>query len=735
MQLEREMKAESGNATDDEEHVVEPTHMEFLAINHGDDRLGSKFASRSRAYIETERMLDEKERRDTFEQELKAFLAQNEDLDDPIEGSPGGFAQFVGPDRSEAIAHHHISALVAAATELERTPTEPELPKVIANEQADALFLLASLSAERPQEDVTQQQPQPVQDTVPTSPPSQIGTPASPTALLGPTSPFEPQSNASAAMSLETPTTSPAKPSGVHDNFGYTTPKQDATGVTVEQESEVVKKATPVRTSHRIMDILNDDEDVSVSKMRGSLPPVFEPYPSASPARQENISQSQPLRYNSSGDNAIVQDDDPYPAAEDELYPRTEENSYGRISEESYREAGEAARSRSPPQSGQYWYSNNPGLRIGQASEDNRTPLKRIKEMLEHQRARNTTETHRRRSEVENGHRERQEPYSVVRESVDRTQMGPPLSRPFSPHEKSSTGREVHQNSTRAVSASPSNAPLSYEHSPIYRHSTPYAPPLRQSSHDQVHRPQWDGERRQSGSQASAPLPPYGYVTSPAQPYIPDLDRTRPTSSGHQKTYAPPSAGLPAPVNTLPPKPPAPPPINYRFAHYDPVPAKVAYHQQSPYLGVPHPPLPGPPPSPYGMPYIGHPSYQGYVPPPGSFQAPPPPILANSPYPPLKIHQYGGQPILPASMAPPPHASAPMQPYAQPPLAPSPFSPQGPPPPGMARHLEPAPIPPPPTRLEERSDSQSRPRRAYRSYHAPGTEFRSYQPHAKSRRG
>jgi hypothetical protein len=113
-------------------------------------------------------------------------------------------------------------------------------------------------------------------------------------------------------------------------------------------------------------------------------------------------------------------------------------------------------------------------------------------------------------------------------------------------------------------------------------------------------------------------------------------------------------------IHKRPRKPQGPPPITYRFAHYDPVPIRSTYSLSTPLSSQPISHAP-PPPSPYGPGYNHPHSYQsGYVPPPGSFHAPPPPPPNMSPYPPLKVHQDGGQPVLPPNRASPPRSLPPV---------------------------------------------------------------------------
>ena len=160
----------------------------------------SRFASRSRAYVETERVLDKEIVRHELHRQQRVFEEQNDDIDDAARTIPIGFARFNGPDRAEAIAHHNVSKLVDAAFELEKTP-QPEPSKVIPNEQANALFILASVSADRPQEAVVkdEQQPQP-KIALP-----QITIPAPQVTLNRAASPLEPVSSTPPLVTSEPP--------------------------------------------------------------------------------------------------------------------------------------------------------------------------------------------------------------------------------------------------------------------------------------------------------------------------------------------------------------------------------------------------------------------------------------------------------------------------------------------------------------------------------------------------
>ena len=257
-----------------QDNVIAPTHVDFPTVGD-DDRLGSKFASRSRAYVETERLLDEDLVRKRFDQQRKAFVANDEDADDSIEDA-GGFAAFIGPDRTEAIAHWNIMSLVDAATDVESTPIPPQPPKIIPNEDADALFLLAQLSADAPRGYIIKQQ----QDEA-----------ASSAELFRAPSPAELLPSTAAILAAES-----GKVSGeLHEQHprNQTPHHPETNGVHPTEEPDPPKNETPARSTHRIMDMLNDDAEVPIPKPRVAR----EQTPAATPSRRLSISHgATPLR-------------------------------------------------------------------------------------------------------------------------------------------------------------------------------------------------------------------------------------------------------------------------------------------------------------------------------------------------------------------------------------------------------------------------------------------------------
>jgi hypothetical protein len=594
------------------------------------------------------------------------------------------------------MAHYNVSTLVDAAYEVEKTPPPA---KVLPNEGADALFMLATLSAEISQEPVIKNEQQQQQE-LPASqvaPPTQVETPAPQVELNRSVTPIEPLSPKSAAMSLETPKSSPTKIVQAQVEIDQSTHRQETNGNATprEAETEITKVEPPAKvSSHRIMDILNDDVEVPVSKSRESQPPAREETPYTSPLLQRRTVESN----HSASQNGSHRE-------ETKLRHHEQSDDQPMLDSE---ETKIACTSASPPRD-HYW-TNRGGLR-DDSSLPKLNPIDRIREMLE-RKARNEGQSPQlnRREFRAPPNDYRQEGSSTRGDSNDRSQMpAPPLSRAFSPQERSNTaGRESRRPSVGGINASSSNGTQSYDQSPRTSHASFPPPPPRQQS--QEHTSSYlDNGRRLSGSQASQAAQ---YGGGSAQPYPHDRNRSGPTPPIHQSPYPTPNTqNLPSISQSLPAKPPGPPPVptKYRFAPYEP-PRPLTYphpqaakyapashpSQSEPIRPGPHYPNPhhsgpqhhpashqppshypdphrpgqshnGPPPQQYSGSYNGGPPYQRYVPPVGTFTAPPPPPQAHPmpQYPPIKFQQYGGQPILPASMAPP-HSHSQGPPLSQP---------------------------------------------------------------------
>lgn len=701
-QLQRESrKSQDGAGTEDEDNVLPPARFAFPPL-HTDDRVGSKFASRSRAYVESEHLLDEELRRAAFGGSLKHFIAEDEDADDSIleAPTPVGFATFTGPDRAEALAHQAIKDLIDAANDIDNTTVVPPAPSVIPNEQADALFMLASLSADVPRNTVVTQPDHKVLAAADgrQTPSKDFGTSTSP--LQHATGPF---------AAVLNPMSGKSEDSGKRKStiiMEYPKPVK---------EPVAVAKETPTRSTHRIMDMLNNDSDTPPKKSRPSAASIEH-----TPSDVYRMSASQgvtPSRSGMIGLSSIMHQQDVQPE---------------QATSSVQRDALPSRESYSSPATARAWpepHSKTPSFIRPTSLEELRRkdPLHMLREML----------NSKSKPDWKNPASQRTESSGFAQRERAQMTAPPLLSRPFSPSgiaEKSDAPKESHRASS-AYNASPSAPPLPYQQSPSA--APAYLP--HQSSQDPGSS-YWDRDRRHSGSQAQPPPPPQPFGASPQQ--------TKAVAP-HQSPFSAPSAPpqLPSISQTLPSKSSggqSSAPINFRFAHYDPAPPRPAYQPPQPnYPPSSQPPPPAPPSTHYTPSYNGPPHQGGYVPPPGSFQAPPPPPTtttnASTPYPPLKIHQYGGQPILPANMAPPPsHSQSPKMTFI------------GAPPPAYSppqHHTAPQSNPSYETNASREQPSSERPaepgsgpirqpRRAYRSYHAPGSQFRPYNgPESTRRRG
>ncbi|KAH6642635.1 hypothetical protein C7974DRAFT_106478 [Boeremia exigua] len=672
-QIEREWKNAQDDATDDEDNVLPPTYTDGSTTGV-DDRLSSKFASRSRAYVEADRELENDVRRSLFDQARATFVAKDEDANDSINELTGGFAQYAGPDRSEAIAHYNIASLVDAVVEVERTPSpEPHLPEeqIIPNDQATMLMFLADLSTSVPENDHRSAAPGEtfVEEPLP-NPEQHLDRQGS--LPLVPGSPLRLDSN----VSHDSPVPTPQPALSI---------SQDAlhlglNGNNTTKPSEITEKPAPARTTHRIMDMLNNDSDVPVSKPRASLPPTQDPQPPGTPSRRDhNIQHETPSRNDATRLENIVNqpeqtesehhvDQQLMDALSGPVPPPTEPPSPARPHPMPWQQPGVLPQHNIPPPR-----EADESLR----RKDPRDTLRKIRELLD-------------RKAAEHG---------IV--YPDRSHWSDYLKRPDDRREAAPAYDPQHP-SAGLQSVSDTNAP----------------PSQRRGSYDRG-QSYWDRDRQSSVSQASRPSPFQG---SPPQLYNGDSSR-----SGHAPAHQ-------SPYASLPPKPPGPPPsnpVNFRFAHYDPIPppqtSRPPYHlPTSNFPSASHPPHPPPPPGPYGHTYPS-PYQHAYAPPSVPYQAQPPPPPNASQYPPLKIHQYGGQPILPASMAPPPYPGLVQHSQSAATSAFSPLLGQA----ATSQQQPPSLQPNPHSEQSDRRDSnfmgpQSRPRRAYRSYHAPGTQFRTY---------
>ncbi|KAF2203284.1 hypothetical protein GQ43DRAFT_470097 [Delitschia confertaspora ATCC 74209] len=794
MQLEREIAAEEGDATDDEDNIVPPTRKSYVPHSKPNiqDENTYKYESRSRAYIETDRMWDLCEKRRKLDYMRSVFMQENEEFDDAVDNLPGGFASYIGPDREPAMAAYNINTLADAAKEVETAPVLSEPPKVIRNEEATALYILASLSSEKPPEAAAktktpQNLPQSTPQVRAITPAQNLEPHRQPSPSAGPPS-------GSTAMSLETARSSPVKP----PNPVEESPAHAESNGAQEKEPITVKEEAPVKVSgNKIQDLLNNDQDMPSPRRReprtsgfseqvvSSSPMLWEkeapnqvgqkaPQTIASSPRllASAIQRDQKVQQSPMGMKSILHSED-QPLSRKPVTPSTEP----------------ARPALSPNSHDQFWSSKRLKEKTPDGHLPKRNPLARIKHMLDVKQGKNPSEG----ASNKPAHI-RSDSQSSRRDSFDRTDMGPPGL--INQRERSASITESRRPSLgQPPAASPSTVPVQ-SNIPVWSNTPRYAHRASQQHAPlpQMH-PHWENDRRMSGPQQRPQTPSGGYQPHQPQPYPQEYHQGGPPQPHQQQ--------LPAYGQPLPPKPNQPTPQNYRFAHYEPAQQQRGPPQPPPqqYIAVAHPQGPPPPPpgsqvvygappphphqSPYpgapgpsgpplqfappysGPPTYGHPAYnappppyQVYQPPPQGYGAPPPPPQG---YAPLKVHQYGGTPILPANIQPHPsqapipqppppgaYAQGPPPPpvYGQPPPQQQPQYEvqQGPPPQQpqyeMRQGSQGPPGPPPQQQAtSESAHSASRggpqPRRRYRS-HAPvgGHEFKNYTgPNPPRRRG
>ncbi|KAJ4340378.1 hypothetical protein N0V87_002671, partial [Didymella glomerata] len=276
-QIEREWKAAQDDATDDEDNVLPPTYTDD-PVQGADNRLAPKFASRSRAYVEADRELENDVKRKMFDQLRTSFVDKDDDADDSIEHLTGGFAQFAGPDRTEAIVHYNINSLADAAHDIERTPSPPiRLPKaqVIPNDQATMLMCLADLSTAQTNHDSNTAAQIPKDSYQP----PHAGLPVVDQPHARQTSPIlAPGSSLALPSQMEIGVPTGAVQPGLNGMHAVKTP---------EVYERIPEKPTPARTTHRVMDMLNNDSDVPAAKARASVPSAQEPQPPNTPSGQD----------------------------------------------------------------------------------------------------------------------------------------------------------------------------------------------------------------------------------------------------------------------------------------------------------------------------------------------------------------------------------------------------------------------------------------------------------------
>jgi hypothetical protein len=425
-----------------------------------EDRIGSKYASRSRAYVEADNELEDDGRRRRFNLARAAFVAKDEDADDSIEDATGGFARFAGPNRDEAIAHYNLTSMAEAAVEVERTPTprieEPKI-EVLPNAQAVDLMMLAELSGQQRDMNV-HKMTNPFQQNLRSEPQPQaprVATPPRAQELNRQASPVY----ASQSMSFPSQAahSSPVKPSPMAVHRTQQMPQSEPNGII-----EASRDTIPTRVStHRIMDMLNNDSDVPIFRSRESQPPQAPPQEPSTPSRKSVISQHNTPSHDTVPPLDTGVDDTEHPvdqALMDAL-------------------GGRPSQPPSPPATQQPW--SRPNVAPAREADDaprRKDPLQKIRELLD-RKAR-----------------------EVGREPPDRSgyRFGKGSAATFLPRMSSMQAAQDRQDVAGYDPTRPSAGLYPTSSSSA---APTYPPAVRRESQDHGHS-HWDHGRRMSGSQA-----------------------------------------------------------------------------------------------------------------------------------------------------------------------------------------------------------------------------------------
>lgn len=612
-------------------------------------KLPAEYDSRSRYFMETEGLWTDCERRQLLQEEQERFLEENaQEFEHPAMAVAGGFASFDGPPRHYTRAHSYLQLMSDAAEELDRQAKASEKAKedkakILPNEEAWRLQILADLSSTQP---ILVHGTRKRAKTIAKQPAAIVTTPTRPTFF---SSGNEPPSAASTAMSLESESsaTSPRKLPGSRSLFenemARPQPVMEKPSAPSLQERDQERpiihamKEEGQSEPHPFLQQVYEERRPTIAeppKSSGQVPP---PLTIGDALELGLIHEGVPDLH-----DAIVAHNRRAPADEQIEVPVKSQNE----------------RRTSAPQPVDTRDEVQDRFKRRREASPQRNPLDRIRQNLAFVR-RQTPEIPERR----------QERWSALDEQRN---MPPPL------HPMHSHAHDGRHEISRPFSPHTPRYPGDHGHS-------------RTSSSTEGRRYPWEEQRRAS---TGLPHPSYdspsAHHPTPAFEYRPSAVPPPPHNYGERRAPIPPPpqthyiAGPsgPPPFAYLGPQGPSPRPAQeVRSQHGPPHPSSAGHHPgqygpppppQSPYVsivphGAPHtsaPPYPGPPP-PLHQPYQGHPQYPQPVPPPPypgpNISHAPPPSTAHPddrsmhgvpPPPQYAGSQYGGQPILPASMDP-----------------------------------------------------------------------------------
>ncbi|KAL9097736.1 MAG: hypothetical protein Q9165_000062 [Trypethelium subeluteriae] len=619
----------------------------------------TRFDSRSRYFVETDRLWDECQERDRIAGDISK-------IDESAKPQlPGKFAVHDSADRNQAIAILNVSNLARASQAVEEGITEP--PKHIENSAAMALQALATAAETMPLARKPPKKPEP-----PPEPP----TPTLPQEIITPSKPpnTTPQSSSS---------TTQEKPGSVYVKWRLESHKKSKSGQMNGVRSS--KKEAPTRSPAKISELLNQDQaEERVAPSAAKRPKVaedeFRPMGQIPPFSQRPVSPIRMLGERREGipgefdhvrHHSITQHPQPrpnefaaVPMGSDRMHmlqeplrePRPLErpplqppaqfpNEKRDYYQTPYRERS-LERAPMPPPALQHVSNAHRRTRTGSGSASalaspstpsraDQSPVAGPNWPPRRGSVERPTYAEDRRASMDTSHQ--RVPPAAMPPILHPTQPEPnrPQEHGYRPRAQS------HPHPYPPNQAPPPNPPPPPYH-PQYAHHHPPPPPP----------PQWS----QAGSPSSFPPPPPSRYSGhgPLGPPPPPPNLPPATTQPYPQTYShtlpppppPPQMGAYPGFGSHQPPPPPPPP-------FQPGPPPPSYTQPPPPAAYQTHPLPPPPPGPPGPPGPPH----GHAAPPG-----PHPTTA----PQYAPQQFGGQPILPANMDPrqshPPPATHHMQP-------------------------------------------------------------------------
>ncbi|KAI9697713.1 MAG: hypothetical protein M1820_007700 [Bogoriella megaspora] len=647
--LREQQKEEDGGATDDEEGGIVPHTKKRLPNGELKPLLYPEYWSRSRYFVETERLWDENEERRDFTNGVA------EADEDALKVQPGINTRFAGEeDRQVARATLSISNLAHAAQAVEEgLPEPPPPPQHIANRDATALQALAAIAETQPPAIKPPQKPEEIH---PEPPPAM-------------------QEMIMSSKPMNAPVQPPTqeKPGSVYVKWRLDSHRKPKTGQTNGVRANRREMAANSPANSKIHDLLNQEHGIDrIAPLGARFPKTSEdegrplaqipPFPQRPPSPQRMPTERHPSIQSYPGhgrrlsftqhpglkpneltamptvqeiphtfqeprrDSRVFEGPALQPAAQ---FPSEEKREYYQTP---YREES-PERAPMPPPSMQH-VSNT--TRRGRASSGSVSGL-----------ASPAAPSHSKRSPgpVQNwagrrGSTEQRHHYEDRRASFDAghhrpppPEAMPPIFHP--PHHERRDSEDQGQRS-RAMSQ-----PYPY---PGHQPPPPHAQPPYGTHYGPPGPPPGSLAGPSPGAPPGAPPgppppPPYSHYppTGSSAPFVPPPPRY--TSHG--------PLGPPPPPPNLPPVTTQPYTASYTQSQGLPPPPPPPTFQN-------YPPPSRPPPSPF-QPSHAPPNYeQPHAPPPAMprYQAHPPPAPSVLPSSQVPSQQFGGQPILPANLDP-----------------------------------------------------------------------------------